>query len=334
VVRLFEIASANQSAERTLKRALEMNPNNRVFLQALVNLRPDGPEHIAYIEALLATYPADSEAAASWREHIERDKKRGDRRRRVLASPYQAARIPIEIMRDSPSHFRGWGLKLSINGIKPIVLMLDTGASGIALNDKVAATLGLERETMHNFEVGGIGSGKRLKAHRETARKVDIGGVVFTNYPIEIVEGKVEEDAGLIGTDVFAQFLVTIDLPGEQIGLTPFPGIANGSRPRRSLTADALGRDGGLLSVLPDRTCGSGAHQNKRERSILIGGGFRRPGYHSDARGGRAGGQSQSRYSRHVQRGPGQDQDDVCDRRRSARVCRHPPAQRPGSHRF
>ena len=225
VVRLFNIASAHQSAERTLKRALEINPNNRVFLDELATIRPDGPEHIAVMETLLATFPADSPAATSVREHIERDKKRGDRRRRVLASPYQATRIPIEIMRDSPTHFRGWGLKISINDNKPLVLMLDTGAPGIALNDKAAASLGLERENQNNFEVGGIGNGKKKTAHREIARKVDIGGVVFNDYPVEIVEGKVEEDAGLVGTDVFQQFLVTVDLPGEHIGLTPYPNM-------------------------------------------------------------------------------------------------------------
>src|SRR5579862_1963343 len=95
VVRLFHIASAHQSAERTVKRALELNPGNRTFLNALANLKNEGPEHIALIEAELATYPADSQAAASLREHIERDKKWGDRRRRLLVSPYQATKIPI-----------------------------------------------------------------------------------------------------------------------------------------------------------------------------------------------------------------------------------------------
>jgi tetratricopeptide (TPR) repeat protein len=245
LVRLFNIASAHQSAERTLKRALEINPNNRVFLNALAALRPDGPEHIAVMETLMGTFPADSESGVALREHIERDKKRGDRRRRGLASPYQAARIPIEIMRDSPTHFRGWGLKLSINDNKPLILMLDTGASGIVLNDKAAASLGLERENTHNFEIGGIGGGKKKAAHREIARKVDIGGVVFNDYPIEIVEGKVEEDAGLIGTDVFAQFLVTVDLPGEHIGLTPFPGLQTAPDPdapsQRTLSAATEG---------------------------------------------------------------------------------------------
>lgn len=106
VVRLFNIASAHQSAERTLKRALELNPNNRVFLNALASLRPEGPEHIAVMETLAATFPADSQAAAIEREHIERDKKWGDRRRRVLVSPYQATKIPIELMRDSPTGVR------------------------------------------------------------------------------------------------------------------------------------------------------------------------------------------------------------------------------------
>ncbi len=245
VVRLFEIASANQSAERTLKRALELNPGNRTFLNALASLRPEGPEHIVLLETELATYPADSPPAVSLREHIERDKKWGDRRRRTLVSPYQATKIPIEIMRDSPTRFRGWGLKISVNDSKPIILMLDSGASGITLNDKVAATLGLESENPHNFELGGIGSGKRLTGHREIAKKLDIGGVVFRDFPLSIVEGKVEEDAGLIGTDVFEQFLVTVDLPGENVGLTPFPGMQTAPDPnvpsQRTLSAATEG---------------------------------------------------------------------------------------------
>ena len=77
VVRLFHIASAHQSAERTLKRALELNPGNRTFLNALSNIRPEGPEHIALLEAELATYPPGHETTVSLREHIERDRERG-----------------------------------------------------------------------------------------------------------------------------------------------------------------------------------------------------------------------------------------------------------------
>ncbi|MBI3665815.1 MAG: aspartyl protease family protein [Acidobacteria bacterium] len=250
LIRISQLASAHQSAERLLNQALENDPANRSLLSYKASLYPNDSRHLAALEKILASYEPDSEQAKELQAHIEWDKTKGVEKRRILVSLYQPAQIPIEPIRDRPpvrtlieqpsgrmtqlvrdSPIVAWGVRVRVNEKRPLMLILETGVSGITVNSKAAVGFDLVRESRQDHKLGGIGGGTQITTRRELARMVEIGGVVFENFPIEVLEeGGLRAD-GLIGTDVFAQFLVTVDLGRLKLRLTPFPGMKTAPDP-------------------------------------------------------------------------------------------------------
>ncbi len=113
LARVFKPASLHHSAEIYLIRAQELAPTNRNYEEALNRVR----------------WP---------RQHPEE---------RRLISEYAHTSIPMNALMIDPRRMRGWSLSVSINGSKPLSLMLDTGAGGILLTSKAAERVGLQKTT-------------------------------------------------------------------------------------------------------------------------------------------------------------------------------------------
>jgi predicted aspartyl protease len=142
-----------------------------------------------------------------------------------LTSPLASVTIPFHGIKNGPTGGVDWGLMVGING-KERRMEIDTGASGLTLTRQAAASLHLIPEEEEH--VGGIGSGKSVKAFRAKVASIKIGGLEFQNCYIEVLEKDVEAmdvEDGLIGGDVFRDFLLTLDFPGRQLKLDPLPPI-------------------------------------------------------------------------------------------------------------
>lgn len=113
------------------------------------------------------------------------------------------------------------GLDLEFNG-KRLRLMVDTGASGLVLNRASTGRLGLTPEAETSvYGFGDQGSTKTEVAHVDTVR---VGGMEFHNCEVEVVDRQIDETTdGLIGPDVFARWVVTIDIPSRELRLSPLP---------------------------------------------------------------------------------------------------------------
>jgi predicted aspartyl protease len=100
--------------------------------------------------------------------------------------------------------------------------LMDTGAGGIVLNRKAAEAAGLVKISDRKF--GGIGDEGDRTGYTALAEKVKIGDVEFSNCPIGVTEKKfLTDEDGLIGTDVFSHFLVTLDFQQMVVKLDPLP---------------------------------------------------------------------------------------------------------------
>jgi predicted aspartyl protease len=119
------------------------------------------------------------------------------------------------------SGFLGFGLEVQFNG-KRRELQIDTGASGITISRAAALFLGIRRED--TTQVGGFGGKKEVKSSIAHIASVKIGGIEFTNCPVEILEkwGVLDSD-GLIGGDVFAASQLTLDFPKHELRIAPLP---------------------------------------------------------------------------------------------------------------
>jgi len=138
-----------------------------------------------------------------------------------LVNNLAATETPLVRLMIDPTHLRGYGLAVDVNGRKAN-LMLDTGASGILVDRGIAEKAGITR--MAESRISGIGDQEGGRGYIGLASSIKIGELEFRDCPVEVLEKRsVVGEAGLIGADVFEDFLVNIDFPKEKLRLSQLP---------------------------------------------------------------------------------------------------------------
>jgi hypothetical protein len=219
---IYRLTSKFQIARQYLNMAWHFPPDDPDLIVAHANtLR--GAAHNAALKAVLAVYDPSSREARSLRAHIAADEALGDRKLRRLATPYQHYSLKLAHIGPTPSHSIGVGLHAGFNGGPTVRLLLDTGASGIAISTKAAEKTGLERLGDESSEVHGIGDREPQDSYRYLAREIGIGDLAFADYPVSVFDSAKDPNYdGLIGADVFRRFLVSIDFAKFELTLDPF----------------------------------------------------------------------------------------------------------------
>lgn len=145
----------------------------------------------------------------------------------VVAPITKPTDIPFTAIAAGNGALRGWGLNIAVNGRKS-QLLIDTGASGIYINSSLAKKAKLQ--PLAAREQYGIGDKGPQAGYMATADSIKIGKLEFRNCLVEVSDRRdVAGVDGLIGTDVFSQFLVTLDFPKLKLTLAllpPYPGGA------------------------------------------------------------------------------------------------------------
>jgi predicted aspartyl protease len=132
-----------------------------------------------------------------------------------------------------PTHLHGYGLRVDLNGQKGR-LLLDTGASGLLISKRMAAKAGVK--PLVQTRVLGIGDKGPVGGFVGYSDSIKIGGLEFQNCLVRVSERSLIDDDGLIGADVFSDFLVNIDFPSEKLILSELP-----KRPDEQKTTLTLG---------------------------------------------------------------------------------------------
>jgi predicted aspartyl protease len=193
-------------------------------------------ERIKYLEEYLASETNDDpETRASMQHYLEYLKARAKDPRgacHLVSTATTTDTKLVELLLDS-RHLRGYGLPVSVND-KKSGLLLDTGASGIVVNRNFAEKAGVTK--LSDVEIGGIGDKGNKGGYMGLANSLKIGELEFQNCPVRVLDQRsvVGED-GLIGTDVFASFLIDIDFPNEKLLLRELP-----KRPEETASTVAL----------------------------------------------------------------------------------------------
>jgi predicted aspartyl protease len=211
-----------KTAHDCFRKAHELAPNAApAVLHWAMTL--EGPEQSAALETYLDLAKNDApHGAQQARALIEIQRALGGRKQFGLVSRYARAEIRLEpVMRGRELH--AYRLPVSINGGEPVRLLLDTGASGIVINANLAARSHMKRLAAKT--VGGLGDTGDVPGFVAVAERVRVGGVEFRDAVVTVSESSsVVGEQGLLGTDIFEQFLVTLDLPNAVLRLEPFPG--------------------------------------------------------------------------------------------------------------
>ena len=181
----------------------------------------DDPDDIRHMQEMLAFMKAAAELP---------------RKPCRLVSTQTSTQIPFAYLYYDANRIKAFGLDVKLNG-STARLQIDTGAGGILISRSVAQRAGLK--AVSQTEMGGIGSKGFQAGYTAYADSIQIGGLEFQNCAVRVLDSRnvVDED-GLIGMDVFSQFLVTLDYPMRKLGLDPLP-----PRPGEAVTAPSLKSD-------------------------------------------------------------------------------------------
>jgi predicted aspartyl protease len=223
--RVADCFSMSKTAVEDFHRAYELDPKDQRILAAWIpQLR--GRERAGALEAYLAMAGATADSE-ELHQRMELAKALDGREVMALASPYHAAEIPLRAFDDGATHLRRYGAEVLVNG-SPVKLVLDTGASGIVMSRSAAERAGLVR--LSAATVRGIGDGaKGAAGYSALAEHFRIGDVEYRNALINVTEQSMEGiQDGLIGSNVFSGFLITLDFAGRRLRLDPLPGYRPG----------------------------------------------------------------------------------------------------------
>ncbi len=181
-------------------------------------------ERIEFFQQYLAGETNDDpEELSDTRHYLEYLKARqaGPHHNCRLATKVESSEVALEPLLSDPRYLRGFGLVVSFNG-KKSKLLLDTGASGILINRRLAEKADVKK--LSASEIRGIGDKGGSGGWIGFVDSITVGGLEFRDCPVEVSDKRsVADEDGLIGSDVFDSFLVDIDFPKRKLRLEPLP---------------------------------------------------------------------------------------------------------------
>jgi predicted aspartyl protease len=228
----------NRTAKSMIDKAHELDPFDPDIKSTWIGTLPRA-EAISYYEAFLAeTQNSDAQERADVERYLsnlkEREKQHNNHCR--LVSTVTHTQTPLVRLLLDPSHLRGYGLSVQLNGTHTNI-MLDTGATGILVKRSTAERAGITK--IEATKVWGIGDKGAKNAHVGVAKSIRIGELEFQDCPVEVMESRnVAGEDGLIGADVFEKFLVDIDFPNEVLRLSELPKRPGDVDERPSLASE------------------------------------------------------------------------------------------------
>ena len=161
-----------------------------------------------------------------------------------VASTPTSTEIPLAPIESGGNsrHIASWGLHVQFNNTEA-TLAVDTGASGLLINRAIAERAGLKAGA--RGQVFGVGDQGPQGAYRAQADSIRIGSLEFKDCTVEVTDRKdILGMDGVVGTDVFSSYLITLDYPMRKFFLTPLPPRPSDSE----IAAGGLNTGGAELS--------------------------------------------------------------------------------------
>jgi Tfp pilus assembly protein PilF len=228
-------------AKENIDQAYKVDPEDpdirRAYMQTL-----SGAERVQFLKGYLAGATNDDAEA---RENLEQElavmENESDAQQHNcrMVTNVTKTETRLEPLLYDPRNIRGYGLMVKLNGVSSR-LMLDTGASGILVDSKIAAKAGIK--LIVDEKIQGIGDKGGMAGFVGYAEKIQIGELEFQGCIVEVATGRsVLGDDGLIGADVFRHFLVDVDMPNGKFKLSPLPPIPDEPTAATSLDTKSVG---------------------------------------------------------------------------------------------
>ncbi len=238
---IYRVSLNFARAKNNIDQAYKLDPEDpdirRAYLRTL-----SGEERVKFLKDYLAGATDDD---AETREAMTRelamleDESNAPEHQCRLVNNVSNTETRLEPLLYNPRDIRGYGLAVKLNGVSSR-LMLDTGASGILVDSRIAAKAGIK--SIADEKIRGIGDKAAMTGFVGYAEKIQIGELEFQGCIVEVATGRsVLGDDGLIGADVFRHFLVDLDMPDGKFKLSPLPPIPDEPATAASLDTKAGG---------------------------------------------------------------------------------------------
>jgi len=220
-----DVYTRHSKAKAAIAKAHELDPQDSdAFYEWAIRL--GYPENVAALERHLAEFHNDPEAERHEREYKEFVKALAGRKTWIPARDVERAEIKMEPLTVG-AHFvlRGYGLRVRLNDRATVTLLVDTGSSGITITRKLAEKIGASKLSEQALE--GIGKSGAAVGYKAWVDKVVIGDLEFHDCFVQATPREIAEVDGIIGMDVFSQYLITLDMPARKLRLEPMASRSN-----------------------------------------------------------------------------------------------------------
>ena len=167
--------------------------------------------------------PGDPDVQLYWMRSQDWAIGQNDSRRdcRQATDPASTETDLVLLSGNQTNQVRGYGLAVEVNG-QNSKLLLDTGAHGIVIDRKIARRAGLTK--ISDTTLGGFGDQRKSAGYLATAKSVKIGALEFRDCTVTVIDkGSVVGEDGLVGADVFQDFLIDLDFPNKKLRLGSLP---------------------------------------------------------------------------------------------------------------
>jgi tetratricopeptide (TPR) repeat protein len=214
--RIATLVSDRGGAAKHYSAAYQAEPSNPDAILAFATVVESREARQTLLRNFLALSPAGDRRIDDVRARLRIEVQLGARKVAALKSVYEPYRIPL-----SPLRSGGLFLHARLNGGSDLTLLLDTGATGVALNASAGRDAGLEQ--LAPAALAGFGSASPTPAHAALAATFETEALKIANLLVNVSETELTPGAdGIIGLDVFQDFLIRLDPRARKLELTPF----------------------------------------------------------------------------------------------------------------
>jgi len=235
--RLSQVNSRYATARQQLNLAHQFDPEDPEIRLAWIETLP-AQQRITEMESYLSAPTGDDpETLHQLHADLDRWKKQAGEPPRAchLISAAAPADIPFINLLGYNRSTRAFGLEVGLNG-STARLQLGAGEGGLTVYRPAAERAGLKR--ISEPAAGGPGGKPSYTAYADS---IKVGNLEFQNCVVKVIDSgsPFDDGDGLIGMDVFSDYLVTVDYPMHKVQLGPLPlPPAAGTAPIASLKTD------------------------------------------------------------------------------------------------
>ena len=220
-----DVNTRRSKAKVNIAKAHELDPQDSdAFYEWAVRLAY--PENVAALERHLAEFHNDPEAERHEREYKEFIKALAGRKTWIPARDVDRTEIKMEALTvGARMVLRGYGVRVRLNDRATVTLLVDTGSSGITITRKLAEKIGASKLSEQALE--GVGKSGAAVGYKAWVDKIVIGDLEFHDCFVQATPREIAQVDGIIGMDIFSNYLVTLDMPARKLRLEPMAARSN-----------------------------------------------------------------------------------------------------------